>query len=320
MLARTPGTKRMRDGYADTVIELARADGRIVFVSVDCGASEREFFRREGGGRLIEVGLAEANSATVSAGLAAEGFKPYVLNFAYLLGRMYNQMSQSISQDGYNVKIAAYYAGIWGIGGRSHNCVTDLAFMRALPNFSIFAPADYWSTKTVVRHIDSLTNPTYLRLSGVTTPVVYESEPPFAPARRLTDGTSCTIFCHGTMVAEALRANRDGALNASVIDLSQIKPLPEQEIVREARRTGGVVVAEEHSLIGGAGEAIAALIARECPMPVRIVAVPDMFPWSILMEEKNAYQYYGISWEDIVKAAHAVSGDSAAKVAGRVSS
>ena len=310
--------RKMREAYGDTVIEIASRDSRVVFISADCGAHERAFFKDEGKGRLIETGIAEANSAALAGGMAKEGFRPYLLNFAYLMGRMYNQISQSICVDAYNVKIAGYYSGIWGIGGRSHNCINDLALMRSLPALSIFAPADYWEVKTLVKHADALPGPTYLRLSGVATPTVFDAEPPFAPARRLTDGTSCTIFCHGTMVAEALKANRDGDLNASVVDLSQIKPLPEEEIVREARRTGSVVVAEEHSRIGGAGEAIAALIARECPMPVRIVAVPDMFPWSILMEEENAYQHYGISWEDIAHAVRAVSGDSMTKVASRV--
>ena len=295
--------RKMREGYAESVIGLAESDPRVVFVSADCGAQEREFFRQEGKGRLIETGIAEANSAVIAAGLASEGYRPYPLNFAYLLGRMYNQLSQSIALEGYPVHVAGYYAGIWGTGGRSHNCITDLALMRALPNFHVFAPADYWEARTLVRHAHQVDAPTYIRLAGIPTPVVFDAEPAFKPARRLTDGRRLTIFSHGTMVSESLRANELGSLDAAVVNVSQIKPLPEEEIVAEARRTGRVLVVEEHSRIGGLGEAIAALLSERSAMPVRIVAAPDVFPWSVLSEETRAYEHYGLSAEDIISAA-----------------
>lgn len=304
--------KKMREAYADTVIELAKQDKEVVFVSVDCGAHEREFFKAEGMGRLVEMGIAEANSAGVAAGLAAEGLKPYVLNFAYLLGRMYNHISQSIAEDAYNVKIAAYYAGIWGIGGRSHNCVTDLAIMRALPNFTVYAPADYWETKTIVRKAHSIPGPTYVRLSGVPTPSVFDREPDFRPVRRMTVGDRCTIFCYGTMVYESLLANKEGDLNATVVNVSQIKPVPEEEIMAEAKKTGRVVIVEEHSRIGGLGEAICVLLSQNGPIATRVVAVPDVFPLSVLAETPNVYQHYGISYEEIIRAVCAVTGKKAA--------
>jgi transketolase len=305
-MPQTTAHKKTREAFAETVIELAQRDPRIVFVSADCGAKEREYFRTEGRGRLIETGIAEANSAVVAAGLAAEGFRPYVLNFAYLLGRMYNQISQSICEDAYNVKLAAYYAGIWGTGGRSHNCVTDVGLMRTLPNLSIFAPADYWETKAVIRHLDALDGPTYVRLAGVPTPLVYEREPDFQPLRRLTEGDHCTIFCHGTSVYEALQANRLGSLRAAVVDVARLKPLPAAEILCEAQRTRRVVVVEEHSVIGGLGETIAALLAQHDPMPMRLLGVRDQFALSVLMDgpgPEEIYRFYGISCDDIIRAA-----------------
>jgi len=299
---------KMREAYADTVIELAKTDPDIVFVSVDCGSHEREFFRKEGKGRLIEVGIAEANSAVVAAGMASEGFKPHVLNFAYLIERMYNQISQSIAQDSYDVKIAAYYAGIWGIGGRSHNCIIDLSMMRALPNFTIFTPADYWETKAIVKKANSINTPTYVRLSGVPTPQVFEKEPDFSPVRVMENGDSCTIFCHGTMVHESLMANKLGGLNAHIVNVSQIKPLPKQEILKEARKTGKVIVVEEHSKIGGLAEAISSLIIENEPMPMKAIGVDDIYPLSVLMEEPDVYKYYGISSEDIIKTVDSITG------------
>jgi transketolase len=296
------GFGKMRDGYADALIDLATADSRVVFVSADCGARERDFFLKEAKGRLIETGIAEANSAAIAAGLAAEGYKPYLLNFAYLLARMYNQLGQSIALDAYDVKIAGYYAGVWGIGGRSHNCVTDLSMMRALPNFSIFAPADAAEARTLVRRAHAVDGPTYTRLAGVATPNVFDAEPSFRPVRRLTDGPRATIFCHGAMVAEALKANATYGFDASVVNVSQIKPLPAEDLVAEARRTGRVVIVEEHSTIGGAGEAIATLLAQECGVPVRVLGIPDAFPWSVLMEEPDVYGKYGIGAADIARA------------------
>lgn len=299
--------KKMREGYGDAVIDLAQKDPRILFVSADCGAHERDFFEREGKGRLVETGIAEANSAAVAAGLASEGFRPHLLNFAYLFGRMYNQISQSICEDGYPVKMAAYYAGVWGSGGRSHNCVTDLSILRALPNMALFSSADYWETKTLVRHADRLSGPTYLRLSGIATPVVFDREPEFRPVRVLREGKSCTIFCHGTMVQESLLADDTGGLHATVVAVSQIKPLPGEEIIRWAKKTKRVLVVEEHSTIGGLGEAIALLLGERCPMPLQLLAVPDMFPWSVTMETPDVYGRYGISHQQIIQAASRLS-------------
>lgn len=298
----------MRDGYADAMIEIAKEDPSLVFVSSDCGSYEREYFKKEGLGRLVETGIAEANAAAVASGLAAEGYTPHLLNFAYLFGRMYNQLSQSVCQDSYNVKLAGYYAGVWGTGGRSHNCITDLSIMRALPNLSIFAPADYWESRAVLKHAHKTGGPTYIRLCGIGSPVVLDSEPEFHPVRPLAEGSSCTIFCHGTMVYESLLANRLGELDASVVDVAQIKPFPAEQILKEARKTGHVVVAEEHSMVGGLAEAIASFLSTTAPMPVRIVAVDDVFPLSVLMEDPDVYDRYKISYRHIIAAARSLSG------------
>lgn len=297
---------KMRQAYGDTVIELAKQNEKVVFVSADCGAHERKWFYENACERLVETGIAEANSAAIAAGLASEGYKPFILNFAYLLGRMYNQISQSISEDGYPVSISAYYGGVWGTGGRSHNCVTDLSMMRAFPNFNIYAPADFWETKTMIRKVDTLKNPSYVRLSGVPTPTVYESEPEFAPIRKIADGSDCTIFCHGTMVYESLKAKKTSNLNCSIVNVPQIKPLPADEIIAEAKKTGAVVIAEEHSFIGGLAEATSLLLGEKYPVPIKKVCVDDMFPLSIRMEEPDVYGKYGISHQFIAQAVNSV--------------
>jgi len=294
--------KKMREGYGDALIELGQKDDRIVYVCADSGGHERKWFFENSRERLIETGIAEANSAPIAAALASEGFKPFLLNFAYLLARMYNQISQSISEDSYPVSLAGYYAGVWGFGGRSHNCITDLAFMRALPNFHIFAASDYWEAKTLVRRVVTFNAPSYIRLSGVATPVVYDSEPKFAPFRKHLDGNDCTIFCHGTMVYESLQACLKEKLNASVINITQIKPLPKTEILKEVKKTGAVVVVEEHSYIGGLAESISSLLSETYPVPVKKICVDDIFPVSVRMEEPDVYKKFGISKNEILDA------------------
>jgi len=294
--------KKMREGYGDIVIELAEKDEKVVFIAADSGGHERKWFFENSRERLIETGIAEANSAAVAAGLAVEGFKPFLLNFANLIGRMYNQISQSIAEDAYAVRMAGYYAGIWGFGGRSHNCITDLAFMRPLPNFQIFAPSDYWETKTIMRKVAELNCPTYIRLSGVSTPVVYDSEPEYSPIRKHNDGNDCTIFTHGTMLHETLQADFGSDYSVSIVNIPQIKPLPEKEILEEVKRTGAVVVVEEHSKIGGLAEGISSVLSENYPVPIKKVCVDDIFPGTVTMDEKDVYKKFNISKENIINA------------------
>ena len=295
--------KKMREGYGEALIDLAQKDEKIVYVVADSGGHERKWFFENARERLIETGIAEANSAAIAGALASEGFKPFVLNFAYLHARMYNQISQSIAEDNYPVRMGGYYAGIWGFGGRSHNCINDLAFMRALPNFNIFAASDYWETKTLVRKAAALDAPSYIRLAGVPTPVVYDSEPEFLPFRKHRDGNACTIFCHGTMLHETLQACIEEKMSVSVVNIPQIKPLPKEQIIREVKKTGGAVVVEEHSYIGGLSESISSLLSENYPIPIKKVCVDDIFPVSIRMEEQNVYEKFGISTRQITKAA-----------------
>ena len=297
--------KKMREGYGDALIELAERIEKIVYVTSDSGGHERKWFLENAKNRLIETGIAEANSAVIAAALASDGFKPFILNFAYLHARMYNQISQSIAEDSYPVSMTGYYAGVWGFGGRSHNCINDLAFMRALPNFNIFAASDYWETKTLVRHVVQLDKPSYIRISGVATPLVHKSEPEFVPFRKYKDGTDCTIFCHGTMVHESLQANFGEDCHVSIVNIPQIKPLPEKEIIQEVKKTGAAVVVEEHSYIGGLAESISSLLS-ENPVPVKKVCIDDIFPVTVQIEEKDVYKKYGISRNEIIGAVKSV--------------
>ena len=298
--------KNMREGYGEAVIELAKKDESVLLITADSGGKERKWFFENCKERLVETGIAEANSATVAAGLASEGYKPFLLNFAYLFGRMYNQISQSISEDAYKVSLAGYYAGVWGFGGRSHNCITDLAIMRALPNFHIFAPSDFWDTKSIVKEAYSLKGPSYIRLSGVPVPQIHESEPNFSPLRKYAEGSDCTIFCHGTMVNESILAKNEGKLNATIINVLQIKPLPKKDIIKEVKKTGKIVIVEEHSSIGGLAESISSLLSEEYPVPIKRIAVDDIFPVSVTIDVTCVYERFGISKKEIINTVQSI--------------
>jgi transketolase len=178
--------------------------------------------------------------------------------------------------------------------------------MRALPNFNVFAASDYWEAKTLVKKVASLDAPSYIRLSGVPTPTVHDSEPEFSPFKKHLDGKDCTIFCHGTMVHEALQACLEEKMNVSVVNIPQIKPLPKEEIIHEAKTTGGAIVVEEHSYIGGLAESISSLLSENYPIPIKKVCVDDIFPVSVRLEEQNVYEKFGISRNQIKQAVKSI--------------
>ena len=135
---------------------------------------------------------------------------------------------------------------------------------------------------------------------------MYDSEPEFLPFRKHQDGNDCAIFCHGTMLHETLQASLEEKMNVSIVNIPQIKPLPKEEIIREAKATGGAVVVEEHSYIGGLAESISSLLSENYPIPIKKVSVDDIFPVSVRMEEQNVYEKFGISTSQIKKAAESI--------------
>lgn len=298
-----------RDAYGKALLELGRKDERIVVLDADLsGSTKTAAFAGEFPQRFFNMGIAEADMMGTAAGLAASGFIPFASTFGvFATGRAFDQVRNSICYPRLNVKIAATHTGITvGEDGGSHQSVEDIALMRVLPAMTILCPADGWQAEQAVKAAVEVDGPVYIRLGRPKVPLVIPQDMPFAVGKGqvLREGTDITIIATGHMVHEVLKAADKMAkegLRAAVINIHTIKPLDEELIVFYARQTKGVITAEEHSIIGGLGGAVAELLGECCPVPMKRIGVRDSFgesgkPASLLQE-------YGLTAEHIISAA-----------------
>ncbi|MBI4745842.1 MAG: transketolase family protein, partial [Deltaproteobacteria bacterium] len=268
-------------------------------------------FARKFPERFFNIGIAEQDMMGTAAGLAASGKIPFASTFAiFATGRAWEQVRQSIAYPKLNVKVVATHAGITvGEDGASHQSVEDIAVMRVIPNMTVIVPADGVETRKVIREIVRYKGPVYVRLSRGKSPVVLDDSYSFEIGKGvvLKDGLDVSLIACGVMVAKALQAadtlGKEG-VSARVINISSIKPIDADLIIRAARETGCVVTAEEHSIIGGLGGAVAEVLAENCPVPVKRVGIEDKFGTSgdpdLLMD------LYGLTADNIAKAAREV--------------
>ena len=274
-----------REAYGRALAALGKADGRIVALDADLSKSTKTAdFAAVCPERFFNAGIAEQNMAGVAAGLAAGGKIPFISTFAvFAAGRAFEQIRNSIAYPGLNVKIAATHAGITvGEDGGSHQAVEDIALMRVLPGMSVVVPADGVETASAVAVLAEHEGPAYLRLGRLATPQVHEDDYEFVLGKGvlLREGADVAVFACGMMVAPALEAARllqEEGISAAVANISTIKPLDEELIVRLAASCGAVVTAEEHSVIGGLGGAVAECLAENCPAPLARVGLRDSF-------------------------------------------
>lgn len=299
--------KHTRQGYADALIELAARMPDLVVLDADVAKATKTCdFERKFPERFFNCGAAEQNELSVAAGLALEGFVPFATTFGvFITCRAGDQLRGSICYPKANVKLGATHCGIsTGGDGASHQACEDIAITRAMPNLTVLVPGDYEearrATFAAARHL----GPVYLRLGRDAYPVVPEIHGDFVigRAKRLRDGSDVTLVSTGVMVSEALGAAtllaRDG-INARVLHYPTIKPLELGPLVAAARETHGFVTAEEHSVIGGLGEAVASALAEAgVPSPVRRVGVKDVFGESGTAAE--LFDKYGLRAVNIV--------------------
>ncbi|NLF27308.1 MAG: transketolase family protein [Clostridiales bacterium] len=235
--------------------------------------------------RFFNVGIAEANMIGMAAGLATMGYIPFAHSFAmFLAGRCYDQIRNSVCYPGLNVKCVGTHAGLSvGEDGATHQCIEDIALMRAVPGMTVICPADAIETDAAVRAMSALAGPVYLRIGRQPVEIVSDF-PGYAfkigKAVELREGTDATIIATGLMVPEALAAAKLLAaegINARVLNMHTIKPLDEQAVLSAARETGCIVTAEEHSVLGGLGGAVSEAVCSHRPVPVVRVGVRDAF-------------------------------------------
>ena len=279
------GKKDTRSGFGVGLLKAGQANPNVVALTADLkGSLKMDAFAAEFPERFIQCGIAEANMVGAAAGLAITGKIPFIGSFAeFVTGRVYDQIRQEVAYGNTNVKIASSHAGITlGEDGATHQTMEDLALMRALPGMVVINPCDFNQTMQATIAAAQYNGPVYLRFGRPSVPNFTDENEPFVIGKAivLNEGKDVTLIATGHTVWEALQAaealEAEG-IKAEVINMATIKPLDEEAIVKSAAKTGAVVVAEEHNMAGGLGEAVAGVLALKRPTPVEFVNGQDKF-------------------------------------------
>lgn len=304
--------KATREAYGTALAELGAKYKDIVVLDADLSKSTKtDVFKEAFPERHFNVGIAEQNLISVSAGLAAAGKKPYASSFAmFATGRAFEQVRNAVCYPKLNVKICATHAGITvGEDGATHQSNEDIACMRALPNMTVIVPADAMETKAVLAWSAEYIGPAYIRLGRAGVEDVTPEGYVFAPgkANTLREGTDATVIACGALVGPACEAATklaEEGISLRVINMASIKPIDEEAIVKAAKETGAIVTAEEHNIVGGLGSAVAEVLVKQAPVPMEFVGIKDTFGESGTPKELMAK--YGLTASDIMAAVKAL--------------
>ncbi|MBI4744613.1 MAG: transketolase family protein [Actinobacteria bacterium] len=300
--------KSTRGAYGDALLELGEADENIVVLDADLAKSTTSIkFAKVFPDRFFDCGVAEQNMMCTAAGLATTGKICYTGSFAiFATGRAYEQVRNTIVYSGLNVKMCPSHSGITvGEDGASHQTVEDIALMRVIPGLKVVVPADYYEAKAAIKAAARIEGPFYIRLGRPSVPIIFNNDYEFnlGKAIKLKDGSDATIFAIGIMVSASLEAakilEKEG-INAEVINVSSIKPIDVNTIIESVEKTRKVVTAEEHSVIGGLGSAVAEVLCERLPAPIRMVGIKDLFGLSGSIPE--LLEYFHLTPQDIVLA------------------
>ena len=275
-----------RESYGNALKELGALHEDVVVFDADLSnATKTNIFKKAFPDRHFNCGIAEANMVAVAAGLSTMGLVPFVSSFAmFAAGRAFEQVRNSIGYPALNVKIGATHGGISvGEDGASHQCCEDVALMRSIPGMVVMCPADDVEARAMVKAAYEHQGPVYMRFSRWAVPVVHDESTfsfEIGKGEVLADGTDVAIIANGLLVGEAIEAGKllaEKGVSARIIDMATIKPLDEELVLKAAKECGKIVTCEEHSVIGGLGEAVCALLAEKCPVPVKRIGVNDEF-------------------------------------------
>ena len=298
-----------RDSYGKALAELGAQYENLVVLDADlAGATKTAVFQKAFPARHFDCGIAEGNMMSVAAGMAAAGLVPFASSFAmFAAGRAFEQVRNSIGYPHLNVKIGATHGGISvGEDGASHQCCEDYALMRSIPGMIVMSPADDVEARAMVKAAYLHEGPVYMRFGRSGVPVFHDDSYKFEIGKGevVKDGTDIAIIANGLMVYEAMTAAetlKEAGIDAMVINMATIKPLDEELVLAAAKKCGKIITAEEHSVIGGLGEAVAAVLSEKLPTPMKRIGVNDVFGRSGPAAE--VLKYYGLSAENIVKTA-----------------
>ena len=296
-----------REGYGTALVELGREHDNIVVLDADlAGATKTGTFQKVFPDRHLNFGIAEGNMMSAAAGLAATGMVPFASSFAmFATGRAFEQIRNSIAYPHLNVKICASHGGISvGEDGASHQCCEDYALMRSLPGMVVMSPADNVEAIAMVKAAYDYVGPVYIRTGRSAVPVFHAEDFKFEIGKGevVREGGDIAIIANGLMVYEAMKAGEalaEQGINAMIVNMATIKPLDEALVLAAARKCGKVITCEEHSVIGGLGEAVCALLSEKLPTPVKRIGMNDEFGRSGPAAE--LLQHYGLCAQNIVK-------------------
>ena len=274
-----------RDAYGKALAALGAEHDDLVVLDADlANATKTQTFQKVFPERHFDCGIAESNMMCVAAGMATVGLVPFASSFAmFASGRAFEQVRNSIGYPALNVKIGATHGGISvGEDGASHQCCEDFALMRSIPGMTVICPADGVEAEAAVKAAYEMEGPVYLRFGRLAIPVFHEEGFNFQVGKGevLRDGTDVAIIANGLLVYEAIQAGEilaEAGINAMVINMATIKPLDEELVIEAAKKCGKVITCEEHSVIGGLGEAVCACLSEKLPTPVRRIGVNDEF-------------------------------------------
>ncbi len=274
-----------RDAYGKALVELGDKMEKLVVFDADLAAATKTgMFKKAHPDKFIDCGIAEGNMMGVAAGMASAGYTVFASSFAmFAAGRAFEQVRNTICYPHLNVKIGATHAGISvGEDGASHQCCEDIALMRSIPGMTILNPADDVEARLAVLAAAEMNGPVYMRFGRLAVPRVFDENYKFEIGKGvyLTEGTDVTIVATGLMVERALVAAEQlkaEGISAAVINMATIKPLDKEILLDAANKTGCIVTAEEHNIIGGLGSAVAEALAETKPVPVLRVGVEDVF-------------------------------------------
>lgn len=286
-----------RQSYGEALAELGEKNENVVVLDADLSsATKTNLFAKKFPNRFIDIGIAEQNLMGMAAGLSTCQKIPYASTFAvFAAGRAYDQIRNSICYPNLNVKICATHAGITvGEDGATHQMLEDLSLMRTLPNMTVISPSDDTQTKWVIEEISKIQGPVYVRLSRLSTPVIYDENEKFEIGKAIQhgDGKDATIFATGVTVSEALIAQEELAkknINVRVVDMHTIKPIDRELIIKCAKETKRLITIEDHSIIGGLGTAVCEVLAEGYPAKVERMGIKDKFGKSGKAEELIKY-------------------------------
>ena len=298
-----------RDAYGKALAKLGAEHENLVVLDADlANATKTQTFQKAFPDRHFDCGIAEANMICVAAGMSTTGLVPFASSFAmFAAGRAFEQVRNSIGYPMLNVKIGATHGGISvGEDGASHQCCEDFALMRSIPGMTVICPADGVEAEAAVKAAYEMEGPVYLRFGRLAIPVFHEEGFNFQIGKGevLRDGTDVAIIANGLLTYEAIQAGEQLAemgINAMVINMATVKPLDEELVLEAAKKCGKVITCEEHSVIGGLGEAVCSVLSEKCPTIVKRIGVNDEYGHS--GPAKDLLKQFGLCADHIVEVA-----------------